>query len=151
MGACLSSPATPAAAKGGSAAPSSAAQAPAAAKPAPVEEKKSEANDDVTEIDASELINMQKISENSVCTLYSATWHGSAVSYRVLKQQISRDALYKELQMAASYRHPAMMLFMGFAHSSSTKRYGLVTPLMKRGSLFDVLHAPVAEVCTLDR
>jgi hypothetical protein len=46
----------------------------------------------------------------------------------------------------SSTRHPSLMLFMGFVFSPKEKRFGLVSPFMKRGSLFDVLHKPVTEV-----
>jgi serine/threonine protein kinase len=142
MGACLSTPDS----GGPSSPPASNATAVGAGAQAAAAAAAAAAHTDLAEIASEDLAIQEKLREDANYIYYRASWFGSAVTFRVLKRETTRRELADELHVVASTRHPSLMLCMGYAFSVNDKRFGLVTPHMSRGTLFDVLHRPAKEV-----
>ncbi|MFS7923942.1 putative protein kinase TKL-CTR1-DRK-2 family [Helianthus anomalus] len=94
------------------------------------------------EIRWEDLIFKEEIGNGSFARVYRGLWNGSDVAVKVyFANQYSEKALQdynKEIDIMKRLRHPNVLLFMGSICSQD--KLAIVTELLPRGSLFNVLH-----------
>ncbi|KAK9059280.1 hypothetical protein SSX86_021899 [Deinandra increscens subsp. villosa] len=94
------------------------------------------------EIRWEDLIFKEEIGHGSFARVYRGIWNGSDVAVKVhFGNQYSEKALQdynKEIDIMKRLRHPNVLLFMGSVCSQD--KLAIVTELLPRGSLFNVLH-----------
>ncbi|KAD4178362.1 hypothetical protein E3N88_26953 [Mikania micrantha] len=103
-------------------------------------------NDLYSEVDCEirweDLIFKEEIGHGSFARVYRGIWNGSDVAVKVyFGNQYSEKALQdynKETDIMKRLRHPNVLLFMGSVCSQD--KLAIVTELLPRGSLFNVLH-----------
>ncbi|CAH1453678.1 unnamed protein product [Lactuca virosa] len=109
--------------------------------------KESEVENDLNFVDDCEirwedLIFKEEIGHGSFARVYRGIWNGSDVAVKVyFGNQYSEKALQdynKEIDIMKRLRHPNVLLFMGSVCSQD--KLAMVTELLPRGSLFNVLH-----------
>ncbi|KAI3689569.1 hypothetical protein L2E82_47530 [Cichorium intybus] len=97
---------------------------------------------DDCEIRWEDLIFKEEIGHGSFARVYRGIWNGSDVAVKVyFGNQYSEKALQdynKEIDIMKRLRHPNVLLFMGSVCSQD--KLAMVTELLPRGSLFNVLH-----------
>ncbi|KAM0030047.1 putative protein kinase TKL-CTR1-DRK-2 family [Helianthus debilis subsp. tardiflorus] len=94
------------------------------------------------EIRWEDLIFKEEIGNGSFARVYRGLWNGSDVAVKVyFGNQYSEKALQdynKEIDIMKRLRHPNVLLFMGSVCSQD--KLAIVTELLPRGSLYNVLH-----------
>ncbi|KAI7744385.1 hypothetical protein M8C21_013838 [Ambrosia artemisiifolia] len=94
------------------------------------------------EIRWEDLIFKEEIGHGSFARVYRGIWNGSDVAVKVyFGNQYSEKALQdynKEIDIMKRLRHPNVLLFMGSVCSQD--KLAIVTELLPRGSLFNILH-----------
>ncbi|XP_071687030.1 uncharacterized protein [Rutidosis leptorrhynchoides] len=89
-----------------------------------------------------DLIFKEEIGHGSFARVYRGIWNGSDVAVKVyLGNQYSEKVLQdynKEIDIMKRLRHPNVLLYMGSVCSQD--KLAMVTELLPRGSLFNVLH-----------
>ncbi|KAL4565543.1 hypothetical protein LXL04_029642 [Taraxacum kok-saghyz] len=97
---------------------------------------------DDCEIRWEDLIFKEEIGHGSFARVYRGLWNGSDVAVKVyFGNQYSEKALQdynKEIDIMKRLRHPNVLLFMGSVCSQD--KLAMVTELLPRGSLFNVIH-----------
>ncbi|PWA68793.1 protein kinase superfamily protein [Artemisia annua] len=101
---------------------------------------------DWLEIAWDELHIKERIGAGSFGTVHRAEWHGSDVAVKVLTVQDFQDDQLKEFLREVSImkrvRHPNVVLFMGAV--TVRPHFSIVTEYLPRGSLFRLIHRPLA-------
>ncbi|KAI3691761.1 hypothetical protein L6452_31563 [Arctium lappa] len=94
------------------------------------------------EIRWEDIVFKEEIGHGSFARVYRGIWNGSDVAVKVyFGNQYSEKALQdynKEIDIMKRLRHPNVLLFMGSVCSQD--KLAMVTELLPRGSLFNVLH-----------
>nr|XP_043630470.1 LIM domain kinase 2 [Erigeron canadensis] len=94
------------------------------------------------EIRWEDLIFKEEIGHGSFAQVYRGLWNGSDVAVKVyFGNQYSEQVLQdynKEIDIMKRLRHPNVLLYMGSVCSQD--KLAMVTELLPRGSLFNVLH-----------
>ena len=84
------------------------------------------------------------VGEGAFGKVYKAKWRGTAVAVKTLAvHQLSPEVVRDfrdEIAVLSSLRHPNILLFMGAC--TTAPNYAIVTELMSRGSVWDLLHDP---------
>ncbi len=84
------------------------------------------------------------IGEGATASVYSGTWRGNVVAIKVLKSIVKGDiskTAERELKMLLELRHPRILTLIGLCTHVPAREgsLALVTELMARGSLYDIL------------
>eukprot|EP00294_Goniomonas_avonlea_P017723 CAMPEP_0114560308 /NCGR_PEP_ID=MMETSP0114-20121206/11390_1 /TAXON_ID=31324 /ORGANISM="Goniomonas sp, Strain m" /LENGTH=675 /DNA_ID=CAMNT_0001745845 /DNA_START=219 /DNA_END=2246 /DNA_ORIENTATION=+ len=96
------------------------------------------------EIDYTELKISNKIGGGSYKTVFIGSWRGTRVAIGQLSkaaaEQTDLDEFRHELHLLAQLRHPNIVTLLGASTSPEAPAMCVVTELMSRGSLYDVIH-----------
>eukprot|EP00029_Vermamoeba_vermiformis_P009351 TRINITY_DN4633_c1_g1_i1.p1 TRINITY_DN4633_c1_g1~~TRINITY_DN4633_c1_g1_i1.p1 ORF type:complete len:529 (-),score=229.48 TRINITY_DN4633_c1_g1_i1:181-1767(-) len=97
------------------------------------------------EIGSHELVFQEKLGSGCFGTVYKGLCRGKQVAIKkLLAQDLDQNVLdefRKEVQIMTHLRHPNIVLFMGACTEPS--HLAIVTELMPRGNLFDILHSNI--------